>query len=377
LKQIRILAAALVVSSSACATAAPEGGPRPEPRPGEVPPSEVPIDPADRDAPLRIGLIVSNTGSAVLEQYAELVMDGVLVAEEAASTPRRDVEVVVRDDGGTVAGAERAVRELEQAGVRVIVGPLVDEALLAAARARSSEDVVIISPTAVSDPFGVRNAYALNVVDTRGAEALGEYARRWSHVGVLYGRPPETSRQARAFINSYSRGGHGMVTEAAFPAGATNITDQLTQLREAGVQALFFPASEREIQSIMPQLEYAGLDSVQMLGNESWVGDAARRAPQRVLQGAVVATPLFQASRDVAWQDFVNQYETMHRRSLTNPVPALGYDAAILALRALTSGDSDVTDFRGATGVLSLRQGTVTRRPFLVRIDGSRLIPVN
>jgi branched-chain amino acid transport system substrate-binding protein len=377
-KQIRMMTAALVVFSAACATA-PADGPRPEPRParpGEEPPPEQPVQPR-RDAPLRIGLIVSNTGSSVLEQYAGLVMDGVRVAEEAGRTPRRDVEVVVRDDGGTPAGAERAVRELEQAGVRVIVGPLVDEALLAAARARSSDDVVIISPTAVSDPLSVRNAYALNVVDTRGAEALGEYARRWSRVGVLYGRVPETARQAHAFIDAYARDARGSVTEAAFGAGATNITDQLTQLREAGVEALYFPATEREIQSMLPQLEYAGLTDVQMLGNESWVGDAARRAPQRVLQGAIVATPLLEESSDVAWQDFVSRYETMYRRSLTNPVPALGYDAATLALRALTSGNSAVTDFRGATGVLSLHAGTVTRRPFLVRIDGSRLVPVN
>lgn len=376
LKQIRMMAAALVVFSTACATA-PAEGPRPEPRPGEEPPVEEPVEPGRRDAPLRVGLIVSSTGSSLLSQYADLIMEGVRVAEAAASTPRRDVELVVRDDGGTAAGAERAVRELEQEGVRVIVGPLVDEALLAAARARSSEDVVIISPTAVSDPFGVRNAYALNVVDTRGAEALGEHARRWAHVGVLYSRLPEMSRQARAFINAYSRGGHGAVTEAAFPAGATNVTDQLTQLREAGIEALYFPASESEIQSILPQLEYAGLDGVQMLGNESWVSDAARRAPQRVLQGAIIATPLLEQSSDVAWQEFVERYETMHRRSLSNPVPALGYDAASLALQALTSGESSVTDFRGATGVLSLQAGTVTRRPFLVRIDGSRLVPIN
>jgi ABC-type branched-subunit amino acid transport system substrate-binding protein len=334
-------------------------------------------EPRRPEAPLRIGLIVSNTGSSVLEQYADLVVDGVRVAEEAASTPRRDVEVIVRDDGGTAAGAEQAVRELEQAGVRVIVGPLVDEALLAAARARSSDDVVIISPTAVSDPFGVRNAYALNVVDTRGAEALGEYARRWSRVGVLYGRAPETARQARAFIDAYGGAGRGEVTEAAFAAGVTNVTDQITQLREAGVEALYFPATEREIQSILPQLEYAGLTGVQLLGNESWVGDAARRAPERVLQGAIISTPLHEDSPDVAWQDFVSRYEAMHRRSLTNPVPALGYDAATLALHALTSGDSSVTDFRGATGVLSLQSGTVTRRPFLVRIDGGRLVPVS
>ncbi|HSK19078.1 MAG TPA: penicillin-binding protein activator [Longimicrobiales bacterium] len=375
LKYIRMMAAALVVFSSACATAPPEGT-RPEPPAGEEPRPDQPEE-IRREAPLRIGLIVSSTGSSVLEQYADLVMEGVRVAEDAASTPRRDVEVVVRDDGGTTAGAERAVRELEQAGVRVIVGPLVDEALIAAARARSSDDVVIISPTAVSDPFGVRNAYALNVVDTRGAEALGDYGRRWSHVGVLYSRAPESSRQARAFIDAYSRGGRGAVTEAPFASGATNVTAQLTQLREAGVEALYFPASEREIQSILPQLEYAGLDGVQMLGNESWVGDAARRAPPRVLQGAIIATPLLQESSDVAWLEFVSRYENMHRRSLTNPVPALGYDAAVLALQALTSGNSTVRDFRGATGVLSLQSGTVTRRPFLVRIDGGRLIPIN
>ncbi|MBR9989385.1 MAG: penicillin-binding protein activator [Gemmatimonadetes bacterium] len=376
LKQIRMMAAVLAVFSTACATVPPEG-PGPEPRPGEAPRPEQPVVPGRQAPPLRIGLIVSSTGSSVLEQYATLILDGVRVAEQAASTPQRDVELVVRDDGGTSAGAERAVRELEQAGVRVIVGPLVDEALLAAARARSSDDVVIISPTAVSDPFGVRNAYALNVVDTRGAEALGTHARRWSRAGVLYSRGPEASRQARAFIDAFTRGGHGRVTDAAFPAGATNVTDQLSQLREAGIEVLFFPASDREIQSIMPQLEHAGLDGVQMLGNESWVGDAARRAPQRVLQGAVVAIPLWQESADIAWQEFVGRYEAMHRRSLTNPVPALGYDAALLALRALTSGNSSVTDFRGATGVLSLQAGTVTRRPFLVRIDGSRLVPVN
>ncbi|HEX2165700.1 MAG TPA: penicillin-binding protein activator [Longimicrobiales bacterium] len=375
LKQIRMMAA-VAVFSSACAPATTEG-PRPEPRPGEEPPAEQPVEPGRRDEPLRIGLIVSSTGSPVLEQYADLVLDGVRVAEEAASTPRRDVEIVVRDDGGTVAGAERAVRELEQAGVRVIVGPLVDEALRAAAEARSSDDVIIISPTAVSNPFGVANAYALNVVDTRGAEALGEYAQRWSRVGVLYGQLPETSRQARAFVEAYTRGGSGSVTEASFPAAATNVTNQIIQLKEAGVEAIYFPATEREIQSILPQLAYAGLEGVQMLGNESWVSDAARRAPPRVLEGAIVATPLFRDSPDVAWQDFVDRYETMYRRSLTNPVPALGYDAASLALRALTSGDDEVTDFRGATGVLSLRSGAVTRRPFLVRIVGDRLIPVN
>src|SRR5690606_27333193 len=110
-----------------------------------------------------------------------------------------------------------------------------------------------------------------NVVDTRGSEALGEYARRWSKVGVLYSRGPEGSQQAQAFIRQYSRGGHGEVVEAVFPTGASNVTEQLTLLREAAVEAVYFPATEREIQIVLPQMEYA-LTGVQLLGNESWIG---------------------------------------------------------------------------------------------------------
>jgi hypothetical protein len=154
------------------------------------------------------------------------------------------------------------------------------------------------------------------------------------------------------------------------------VTDQLAQLRKGAIDALFFPASERELQIVLPQLEH-GLPNVQMLGGESWLTDAARGVPPRVLQGAIIATPLFQESADIAWGDFVQGYEAMHRRTLTNPVPALGHDAVAIALNSLRTGDTSFGNFRGATGVLSLESGHVSRRPFLVRIDSGRLIPVN
>ena len=143
----RLLVLSLAVASAACSRAPTQ---RTEPRP-EQPPPDRPSEPG-RDAPLRIGVIVTNTGSAVLRRYAELVLEGIELGAEADRTPRRDVEIVVRDDGGTAAGAARAVRELEQAGVRVVVGPLVEDALAAAANARSSDNLVLLSPTATARP---------------------------------------------------------------------------------------------------------------------------------------------------------------------------------------------------------------------------------
>ena len=366
----RFLGFVVIGIVTACASTAT---PAPEP-PGEEPQAEVPREQPAREAPLRIGVIVSSTGSAILRQYADLVLEGVRVGADAASTARRAVELVVRDDGGTAAGAARALRELEAQGVRAVVGPLTDDALAAAARARSRDDLVLISPTAVTDPDAVFNAYALNVVDTRGAAALGEYARRYARVGVLYARTASARAQARAFTDAFARS--GTVTEAPFDSGATTVSAQLRRVRDARVQALFITATERELQLILPQVDYFGLTGVQLFGDESWTSESARALPQRVLQGAIVAIPLWRESDDLAWQDFVARYESTYRRSLDNAIPALGYDAALLAVRA-AGGGMPGDAFRGATGVLSLSGDSITRRPFLVRIDRGRLIPVN
>jgi ABC-type branched-subunit amino acid transport system substrate-binding protein len=360
-----LFAVGAVATSGACARRAE--APRPEP------PAARPAEPA-RAAPLRIGVILSKTGSPVLQRYAELVLAGIEVGAEAEETPRRGVELVVRDDGGTPQGAARALRELEQEGVRVVVGPLVEEALAAAAAARTSEKTVLLSPTAVREPAGTPNVYALNSPDTRGATALGEHARRYMRVGVLYSRTNYGSEQARAFREAY--GASGELHEAVFDSGATNIAAPLRRLREAHVEAVFVPGSERELQTVLPQLEVFGLARVQLLGTESWLSDAVRNVPARVLDGAVVATSLWRESDAVGWNEFVRQYEARHRRTLDHPVPALGYDAARLAARALSDGDVAVRDYRGATGVLTLQNDSVTRRPFLVRFQAGRLVPV-
>lgn len=365
----RAVALALACTAwAACATAPPSpdtASPEPEPARAE------PV----RGAPLRVGVVVSTSGTGVLRQYGEQVLEGIRIAAEQASTERRAVELVVRDDRGTSEGAAAAVRELEQAGVTVIVGPLVDEAVSAAARARTSERTLLISPTAVANFVTVPNVLALNAVDTRGAVALAQYARRYSRVGMLYPRTPESTQQARAFAAAFASGGQA-VRDEGFDPGSTNVSAQLRRLREARVEAVFLPASERHLQLVLPQVEYFGLAGVQMLGTEGWLPEASPGVPARLVEGAIVATSLWRESPDVAWRDFVTLYENAHRRSLQSAMPALGYDATLLAVRAATAGAAQ-GEFRGATGVLSLQGDSITRRPFLVRIRSGRLVPVN
>jgi hypothetical protein len=72
----------------------------------------------------------------------------------------------------------------------------------------------------------------------------------------------------------------------------------------------------------------------------------------------------------------VTLYENAHRRTLQSAIPALGYDATLLAVRAAGAASAPA-EYRGATGVLTIQGDSITRRPFLVRMQGGRLVPVN
>jgi len=144
-------------------------------------------------------------------------------------------------------------------------------------------------------------------------------------------------------------------------------------------QALYIPASERQIRQLAPQLRYFGLTDIEVLGNEAWVSaDVLRTVGADMLEGTVASTPMPPDSSLTGWPDFVREYEARYRHTLDNPYPALGYDAASLALEGirLAGGRPEdvaealgrIRDFRGATGVLSIEEGRVTRRPFLVQI---------
>ncbi|MEX0979598.1 MAG: hypothetical protein WDZ89_00795, partial [Gemmatimonadota bacterium] len=75
------------------------------------------------------------------------------------------------------------------------------------------------------------------------------------------------------------------------------------------------------------------------------------------------------------------------QKSLVSRVPALGYDAAGLLLEAFrrsgarTPGElrealENVRDFPGATGTLSIIDGSIVREHTLVRLENRRMIPL-
>jgi ABC-type branched-subunit amino acid transport system substrate-binding protein len=347
---------------------------------------EVVVEPV---APAVLGVIVSQSGDPFLERFSEHVLEGIRLAVEAHSGAGVvPVELVILDDGGDQERVGMLVRELEARGAAAIVGPLRPEGVAAATAARQDSTLLLISPTAPDLPPG-NHIYSLNSVDARGAGLMAEYALSAGllRVGILYSEAPEYRRQAEAFRAALVRGGGAIVAEHAYPVGTTTFATPLQELASAEPDAVFIPASERDARQIAPQITYYGLadTGARILGGEGWSGDdVLHGVAARYLEGVVATTSLFRPSPEFGWNDFVALYEETYRHTLENVLPALGFDAANLVLRAIEGSRGmrervvrhfeEGVEHRGATGWISVSAGTVARRPVLVRIEEGKLV---
>ncbi|MGH7475002.1 MAG: ABC transporter substrate-binding protein [Longimicrobiales bacterium] len=381
------MAALVAVSlSGACAPA----GTTPEPaRPEPIEEEREPRPEVAAEPPI-IGVLVPLTGPAYLQRYGELIREGAEIAAAQASDAPAARLVVLDDEGDPQRGA-LLVRELEAAGVVGIVGPLLAEAARAVANARADPAFVLVSPTA-SEPLDAPNVYSLNQPDPSIAGLLARFAlaEGLRRVALLYPRLGEHEYQARAFAETFRAGGGEVVADEGYLTGTTTFAEQMETIAADSPDALLVAAPERDLRQIAPQIAYYGVDpaQVRILGSEEWTSDVLRSAlpNARIPEVIAVATAL-RRPEDPAWRAFVDAYETQFRRRLDNPYPALGYDAVRLLLAAADGADRDADDVArrfaslagvtGATGVFSVEQGVLRRRPLLVRVRTDGLIPLD
>jgi ABC-type branched-subunit amino acid transport system substrate-binding protein len=338
--------------------------------------------------PLRIGVIVSQTGPDVLRQYAQPIIDGVrIAADEHTRNGGHRIDVVVRNDSGKATAAASIMREMDAGGVIGVIGPLFEAGVKSAAAARTTDDIVIVSPM-LNAPVAYARTFALNREDSAGAVLLGRYAASLGRrVGVLHDGAGMHATDAAAFSRACVAAGCAAPVDVAYKPGTTTFAAHIRRLRDARVQVLFLPLSARDIQQVLPQLGYYGLDGVQVLGGEAWTNDALRRAlPAALTEGLIASTVLPRNNPSVGWSDFETAYQQTYRRSLASPIPALGYDAARLLLRdvprgRVTRGDvarnmARIGEMKGATGILRTAPGAISRKPFLVRLRSGVWEPV-
>ncbi|HKK91982.1 MAG TPA: ABC transporter substrate-binding protein [Longimicrobiales bacterium] len=333
-----------------------------------------------------IAAILPNTGSPALRRFAEEVREGVLAAVTAAELEGR-TEVEVYDDAGQALQAAGLVSRIEEAGSFGVVGPLQDAALAAAARARTA-NVPVVSPTAFALPEGEGDVYSLGSLDPGSARTLARWAGAAgiSTVAMIHPSDEASVEEARIFREAFEAEGGAVVRELVYPPGLTFFQEQILGAAGTGADALVLPVPAADVEALAPQITFYGVDTlgIQVLGTAAWTDAGVRDVvADRHLSGVVTASPDLQDG--AGFDRFVEAYETRFRRTLVDPGGAvLGYDAASLLMEAARTGARSpdemadalerITDFPGASGVLSVEDGRIVRRhEILCYVGGERV----
>lgn len=353
---------------------------------GEVEPSR---------EPLRMGVLLPESGR--FEAVGRWVRRGMRLALEDADLGPA-IEVVTRDL--SEAPAPRLLRELEEADVSVVLGPLQSEALEAAARARGEPGLLVISPTADDRP-APRHAYTLWNRSRRhldAAAALGRWvgARlRPGPVGAVYPAGQLGRRALLRFRRAVGEGGGGwFVASAAYDPDATTLEDPVTAVSAFSPEAVYAPASgTSSLLQMAPQLAYYGVRAAVVLGGPEWSRSGAVRRLDPVFTQYRVTSAFGGADEGAEdpREGFRARYEREHRTTLgDNILPMLGHDAALLLRRAaadtrpprpraLARAFAGLGGVEAATGVLSpeIETGTVRRRIRLRALEDRQLRPTS
>ena len=206
-------------------------------------------------------------------------------------------------------------------------------------------------------------------------------------VAIVRPATEEARVDAQAFLEEFQALGGIVPRDIVFDSGGTFFHPQFQEVEALLPDGLFLPLAPQDIRLLAPQVTFYGVDTLgaQLLGTSGWTEDAVvMDVDSRHTDGVIAATTRLTQDDSESFRNFQEAYEAFFHKTLRSQVPAFGYDAAALIFKALEAGPRDplellaameeIQDFPGATGVLSIEGGRISREPLLVRIQDHELI---
>lgn len=198
--------------------------------------------------PVRIGFVGGLSGRVA--DLGSEGKDGAQLAVEQANAADglagRRIELLVRDDAQDAETARRAMRELIDAGVEVIVGPMTSAMAEVVIPLADEAGVTLISPTVTSSRFSGRDDHFFRVISatTEYARAAagflaGERGARRAALIIDQGNLAYTADWAEQFGTAFAEGGGAVLRVERFSSGEeASLLPQVARMLEARPDAL-------------------------------------------------------------------------------------------------------------------------------------------
>lgn len=343
----------------------------PEQQPTQLPPGAG--SPAIGTGQVKVGLLLplSATGNAgvaaiSMKNAAEMAL---------AEFKNPDIQLVVKDDGGTAPGAQAGAQQALQEGTEIIVGPLFAHSVGAAGQVTRNVGVPII---AFSTDVNVasRGIYLLSFLPESDVSRIVDYAvanGKRSFAALVpdnaYGAVMEA-----AFQQAVARKGGRVIALERYPLDPAKMLEPARRVALSGnrVDAIFIADGADAVPQIVQTLVSSGvnLKKVQLLGTGLW--DDPRIFSNILLQGGWFAAP-----DGNGYRNFATRYRTKYGQDPVRTA-TLAYDAvALVAALVKTQGErrfseevlTNPSGFAGIDGVFRFRNdGTSERGLSVMRV---------
>lgn len=302
---------------------------------------------------VRVGLLLPLSGNSnigtVFKNSAALALQ---------NFPNADVQLLVKDTGGTTEGGRAAAQSAISEGAELILGPVFASAVSGAATAARATGVPVVA-FSTDTSVATRGVYLLSFLPETNVKRTIGYAN---------------SQQKRSYAALIPEGPYGAVVEAAFrqevgrgagriatiqryksASDTADLTAKTAALKSVlpNIDALFVPEGGTVPATVVQTLvsQGASLGTVKLLGSGQW--DSAQVINNPVLAGAWYAGP-----EEKGFQAFAQRYQTAYGSQPPRNA-SLVYDGVTLAAGLIRSA-----------GQQRFQQSILTNRDGFIGIDG-------
>lgn len=285
-----------------------------------------------------------------------------------------NIQLLVKDDGGTPQGAQAAAQQAINEGAEIIIGPLFAEAVRSVGGVARQRNIPVI---AFSTDVGAasRGVYLLSFLPETDVRRIVDFAvsrGKRSFAALVPDSAYGTVVEA-AFQQEAARRGGRIVALEKYPLDPNKLAEPVRRVAQAAahVDAILIPDGGDAVSQVVRALAGAGvnLKRVQLLGTGVWSDD------QRIMADKELDGGWYPAPESAGFRNFAARYRV---RFGQDPVrtATLAYDAvALVAALVKTQGAARFSEqvltnssgFAGIDGVFRFRADGTNERGLAVQ----------
>jgi len=363
-----IAATAMVLA--ACTTQL--GGGAPTPQPGEQAAANASVG----EGQVRVALVLPLSAQGNAGVAAQSMKNAAEMALAEFKSP--NIQLLVKDDGGTPQGAQAGAQQAISEGAEIIIGPLFAQSVSAVGQVARARNIPVIA-FSTDASVAARDVYLLSFLPETDVHRIVDFAiarGKRSFAALLPDNAYGTVVEA-AFQQEVSRRGGRVLALEKYPLDSNRMAEAVRRVGQAAnqVDAIFIPDGADAVPQVVQALAASGvnLKRLQLLGTGLW--DDPRIFSTAVLDGGWYAAP-----ESTGFRNFSGRYRARYGQDPVRTA-TLAYDAvALVAALVKTQGSqrfseqvlTNASGFAGIDGVFRFRpEGPNERGLAVLRVTPS------